>query len=466
YAVTDNITICQSELPYYYAPADTTFEVGTPALSIIHYPLFTVDGCDSTVTLNLTVETCAPQLQTQIIPVRLGWSEISAYLAVNDTISFGDVFDRSGLPWIISDTTNGIVLMQNAYRNPQVSALIGVTPRTTPWVNRIGYAVFSSARYLELIVEGLPYENQEISITPDKWNIIPVIRNSSTNIVDILNSIEDLEFDDIVCFSSLTNMYIYTQGIIIISTLNSLEPGVGYDVYSTKAFTIDYAALGNKSVAAPNGTYIPSTPWTSAGANPNYQIIFAEGKTLQSLSDNIEAGDVVSAFNSNGLCVGQGYYSGEEGLSIKVYGDDVMTEAVDGMLAGENISFKLYRPTTEETMNVVFEWSSEKSMFGDATYQNKSFSKISGIKSITGIGSHDELNVSVYPNPTSGEVNITANANIKSVFVHNTIGALVETRCTSSLRQTTTIDLGRYASGVYMLTITTEDGSKVIKKVV
>ncbi|MDD2205599.1 MAG: hypothetical protein PHY65_09845, partial [Bacteroidales bacterium] len=55
YAITDNVTICQSELPYYYAPADTTFQVGTPALSIVHYPLSTIHGCDSIITLQLTV---------------------------------------------------------------------------------------------------------------------------------------------------------------------------------------------------------------------------------------------------------------------------------------------------------------------------------------------------------------------------------------------------------------------------
>ncbi|MDD3914939.1 MAG: hypothetical protein PHF76_09860, partial [Bacteroidales bacterium] len=66
YAITDNVTICQSELPYYYAPADTTFQVGTPPLSIIHYPLSTIHGCDSVITLQLTVneKPAAPTLTT------------------------------------------------------------------------------------------------------------------------------------------------------------------------------------------------------------------------------------------------------------------------------------------------------------------------------------------------------------------------------------------------------------------
>jgi len=52
-----NEYICQNELPYHYinGQIDTTFEVGTPSLLTVTYTLSTVNGCDSTVTLNLTV---------------------------------------------------------------------------------------------------------------------------------------------------------------------------------------------------------------------------------------------------------------------------------------------------------------------------------------------------------------------------------------------------------------------------
>ncbi|MCK9301988.1 MAG: T9SS type A sorting domain-containing protein, partial [Bacteroidales bacterium] len=63
-------------------------------------------------------------------------------------------------------------------------------------------------------------------------------------------------------------------------------------------------------------------------------------------------------------------------------------------------------------------------------------------------------------------VNIAANANIKSISVYNSVGALVETMCTSSPQNAATIDLSRYSAGIYMLTITTEEGVSVIKKVV
>ena len=51
------VAICESELPYHYVNGeiDTTFAVGTPSLSTVTYNLSTVHGCDSVVTLQLTV---------------------------------------------------------------------------------------------------------------------------------------------------------------------------------------------------------------------------------------------------------------------------------------------------------------------------------------------------------------------------------------------------------------------------
>ena len=52
-----HVSVCENELPYHYinGQIDTTFDVGTPSLTTIPYTLSTVHGCDSTVTLHLTV---------------------------------------------------------------------------------------------------------------------------------------------------------------------------------------------------------------------------------------------------------------------------------------------------------------------------------------------------------------------------------------------------------------------------
>ena len=54
------LTLCESDLPYHYinGDIDTTFEVGTPQLSTFNFQLLTQHGCDSTVILTLTIDPC------------------------------------------------------------------------------------------------------------------------------------------------------------------------------------------------------------------------------------------------------------------------------------------------------------------------------------------------------------------------------------------------------------------------
>ena len=54
---TSSVTVCENDLPYHYVNGDidTTFEVGTPNLSVFNFQFSTQHGCDSTVILTLNV---------------------------------------------------------------------------------------------------------------------------------------------------------------------------------------------------------------------------------------------------------------------------------------------------------------------------------------------------------------------------------------------------------------------------
>ena len=57
---TVELAICENDLPYHYVNGDidTTFEVGTPNLSVFNFQFSTSHGCDSIVILTLTIEPC------------------------------------------------------------------------------------------------------------------------------------------------------------------------------------------------------------------------------------------------------------------------------------------------------------------------------------------------------------------------------------------------------------------------
>ena len=69
--------------------------------------------------------------------------------------------------------------------------------------------------------------------------------------------------------------------------------------------------------------------------------------------------------------------------------------------------------------------------------------------------------VVVYPNPTSGEIRISADA-IKNVTVFNAMGQLVMVKDVEN--DNVTIDLSQYGNGMYMVNILTENGM-IVKKI-
>ena len=73
------------------------------------------------------------------------------------------------------------------------------------------------------------------------------------------------------------------------------------------------------------------------------------------------------------------------------------------------------------------------------------------------IGENNE-SVSVYPNPTTGNVNILASG-INHITVLNALGQVVYDSDADG--NMTTIDMGQYQTGVYMVRVTTENGESV-----
>ena len=69
--------------------------------------------------------------------------------------------------------------------------------------------------------------------------------------------------------------------------------------------------------------------------------------------------------------------------------------------------------------------------------------------------------VTVYPNPTTGNVTINSDFNIKSIELYDIQGRILETSFENS--NTTKLDISGKQKGIYFLKITTENGSKIEK---
>ena len=79
---TRSVTHCENDLPYHYVNGDidTIFEIGTPQLSTFNFQLLTQHGCDSVVTLLLTVY----QPETELVELTLCESDLPYHYVNGD----------------------------------------------------------------------------------------------------------------------------------------------------------------------------------------------------------------------------------------------------------------------------------------------------------------------------------------------------------------------------------------------
>jgi hypothetical protein len=103
---------------------------------------------------------------------------------------------------------------------------------------------------------------------------------------------------------------------------------------------------------------------------------------------------------------------------------------------------------------------------GDATYSNGT---ALGIRMLMGddwgigLGENTLAGVSVYPNPSTGVINVTNDNNVdNTIIVHDLAGRTI---LTTSANAATTLDLTANGSGVYTVTVSNENGS-VVERVV
>lgn len=74
----------------------------------------------------------------------------------------------------------------------------------------------------------------------------------------------------------------------------------------------------------------------------NATLIFPSGMSFDLAGASLEAGDVVTATSADGRCVGRLVWTSAEAHALSIWGDDAMTDAVDGMAAGEPIRIQVY----------------------------------------------------------------------------------------------------------------------------
>ena len=155
-----------------------------------------------------------------------------------------------------------------------------------------------------------------------------------------------------------------------------------------------------------------------------------------------ESGDEIAAYSRNGMLVGSVTYTGEA-TAITVWGDDMTTDEVEGLLDGEEISFELWRKSEDKVEELkIHNW-----LEGNNVYSVNGIA-IAGDISTTVSGMGYELYPNV-PNPFGMKTSISffapESGDVK-IGVYDMLGNLVEE-----------LTNHHYDAGMYMLEFSSDD---------
>ncbi len=158
-------------------------------------------------------------------------------------------------------------------------------------------------------------------------------------------------------FSSLPGLVIAKEiagmGVYLpaydINTIGYVMPGSSYYVQTNEAGTISYFS---PEVHAGTGSILPkvteiSSPWNSAESNPESHVVVFNLKEKPFMT-----GDVIDAFTDTDWCSAQVVVNDESSFALNVNGDDSYGDGITGFAHEEVLSYKLYHPGTDETIDL------------------------------------------------------------------------------------------------------------------
>jgi len=113
--------------------------------------------------------------------------------------------------------------------------------------------------------------------------------------------------------------------------------------------------------------------------------------------------------------------------ALVVFGDDFSTEAVDGMVAGEAMAFKLYRPDEDKVYDLAVAF--DGNMPEQGTFVVNGLSAIMSIDLIT-LGVDEEVQTvdfNISPNPTNGNIQLSFYGDVPfaEIIIANSQGQII-----------------------------------------
>jgi hypothetical protein len=434
---------------------DSSISVGGTAL-VYGFPfestltlLNRTTGATVGMALNSTETLPISMINNQPITAASGWSGVSSWLQP----------DEPDIEQIMEPVVNDLVVMYNLtdgiyFPSNNINTLVN-------WNHKSGYITKTSQEIIFGFC-GSEGQNKEINLMAG-WNVIPVLSNQAIPVSDVLGALGS----NLVLAKEIAGYRVYYPAFSI-STLNMLEPTKAYFVKVLSACTITFPDFDNGMKGElPEFFVNPVSPWNPIYKTPESHVFCFSNP----LDYGFITGDIVGAFDQNGICSGVIEVIDEnQPFVLSAFGNDETTPEKDGLIAGELVSLRLWRPSNGETYNLNVSFTDNSPSQGNFVVHGISIIKNAALGSLgTQVNNFlNGLELSVYPNPTkdilkvvmTGDVMINGSTVLtdskgqvisKSGFIHN--------ESISRLN----FNISSYAPGIYYLRFVSENYFNILK---
>ncbi|MFY9143850.1 MAG: T9SS type A sorting domain-containing protein [Bacteroidales bacterium] len=391
------------------------------------------------------------QLSAHEINLPQLWSGISSYV----------VPDNPAMNAIFAQIINNIEIVQNydgIYWPSQNINTLG------NWSTTKGYRIKMLITDQLMISGTVQYPVDELTLPPN-WSIIPV------NVPCIINTSEFFsDYPSILMIKEIAGSQIYWPEYNI-NSLVELLPGKAYEIYNSSSqpinitFPLCDGPLMNFEFKSVEPDIIH--PWNPIYKTPISHIF----GFLPEATGQFEQGDLIGIFTQSDLCAGIAKVEViDKAFSLTAFGTDIFASDKTGFEYAEPVKFKIFKPTTgqEYPLNIQYSDGADESLFtaNGITLIKKAECLMTNVESQSGLVK--DFHVYVFPNPTTGNINITltSNATFDGKFeIINTSGQLIQKVNFKHTNNNTTqsVDLSNNPAGIYYLRIIGENILKTRK---
>jgi hypothetical protein len=259
---------------------------------------------------------------------------------------------------------------------------------------------------------------------PGGWSILGYLPNIP---ILIDQALADL-YEQILCvINSAGQKYIPSMGI---NEIGYMQPGEGYLISLSDSGSLSFPAgpILKEQEDSLHFTYTEFTGNNEIIVVP--QLIYPTDTT-----DNpLETGDEIGVFTSAGLCCGAGIWE-DMNLAITVWGDNFLTDSLDGFLPGDTLYFRIWDKSNDYEMTAIAGYESPE----DLIYEHNGYIVLTSLEGDQEISKLEDnilpLSYHLYQNfpnpfnpqteikftlPQSGYVRLTI-YNILGQYVHTLI---------------------------------------------